>query len=420
MDVRKLAIEAIEKIVDKKGYTNIVVNEYLRKFILSDQDKSFFTKLVYGTVENLLTIEFYLEPYLKKRQKPWVKYLLYISIYQLVYLKTPSYAVVDEAVNIANLKDRSIGGFVNAVLRNFLRGELRSFTGLDEIDTLSIKYSYPKWLIAYLLKDYSYEVLEKILIEFSLVKKLGVRINTLLTTKNEIIERLNIDGISYEESPLVKNGLLIGDNIIDHELIKSGKLVVQDIAAQLVSEVVDPKEGDIVLDACAAPGGKSSHLSSLMKNQGSIIACDIHKHKIKLMESFFKHNGNTNIKTLNVDARLLKDQGYINTFDHVLADVPCSGFGVMGHKVDLKYQINLESIEEIKVLQAEILKSTWELVKKGGYLTYSTCTLNKEENEMQIKNFIENRVDAEVVYERTILPFEYHSDGFYICKMRKV
>lgn len=420
MDVRKLAIEAIEKIVDKKGYSNIVVNEYLRKFILSDQDKAFFTKLVYGTVENLLTIEYYLEPYLKKRQKPWVKYLLYISIYQLVYLKTPSYAVVDEAVNIANLKDRSIGGFVNAVLRNFLRGELRSFSGLDEIDTLSIKYSYPKWLIAYLLKDYSYDVLEKILIEFSQVKKIGVRINTLLATKEEVIERLNADGFTYEESPLVNNGLLIEENIVDHELIKSGKLVIQDIAAQLVSEVVNPKEGDFILDVCAAPGGKSSHLSTLMNNQGSIIACDIHKHKIKLMESFFKHNGNTNIKTLNVDARLLKDQGYINSFDHVLADVPCSGFGVMGHKVDLKYQINLESIEEIKDLQKEILSSTWELVKKGGYLTYSTCTLNKEENEMQIKNFLKNRVDVEVVYERTILPFEYHSDGFYICKMRKV
>jgi len=421
MDVRKLAIEAIEKIVEKKGFTHIVVNEYLRKFILSDQDKSFFTKLVYGTVENLLTIEYYLEPFLKKRQKPWVKYLLYVSIYQLVYLKTPNYAVVDEAVSIANLKDRSIGGFVNAVLRNFLRNDLRDFSGLDEIETLSIKYSYPKWLIAYLLKDYSYEVVEKILIEFAKVKKTAVRVNTLLTTNEEVMERLTQDGITFEKSDLVKNGLLIDGNILDHELFKTGKIVIQDLAAQLVSEVVGPSEGAKVLDACAAPGGKSSHLSAIMNNTGTIIACDIHKHKQKLMDNLFKNNGNKNIITKIIDARLLKnEEEYINSFNYILADVPCSGLGVMGHKVDLKYQMNLESIEEIKILQSEILNSTWELLKPGGYYTYSTCTLNKEENEQQIQKFLKNRSDVEVVYERTILPFEHNSDGFYICKMRKI
>ncbi len=421
MDVRKLAIEAIEKIVEKKGFTHIVVNEYLRKFILSDQDKSFFTKLVYGTVENLLTIEYYLEPFLKKRQKPWVKYLLYVSIYQLVYLKTPNYAVVDEAVSIANLKDRSIGGFVNAVLRNFLRNDLRDFSGLDEIETLSIKYSYPKWLIAYLLKDYSYEVVEKILIEFAKVKKTAVRVNTLLTTNEEVMERLTQDGITFEKSDLVKNGLLIDGNILDHELFKTGKIVIQDLAAQLVSEVVGPSEGAKVLDVCAAPGGKSSHLSAIMNNTGTIIACDIHKHKQKLMDNLFKNNGNKNIITKIIDARLLKnEEEYINSFNYILADVPCSGLGVMGHKVDLKYQMNLESIEEIKILQSEILNSTWELLKPGGYYTYSTCTLNKEENEEQIQKFLKNRSDVEVVYERTILPFEHNSDGFYICKMRKI
>lgn len=421
MDVRKLAIEAIEKIVEKKGFTHIVVNEYLRKFILSDQDKSFFTKLVYGTVENLLTIEYYLEPFLKKRQKPWVKYLLYVSIYQLVYLKTPNYAVVDEAVSIANLKDRSIGGFVNAVLRNFLRNDLRDFSGLDEIETLSIKYSYPKWLIAYLLKDYSYEVVEKILIEFAKVKKTAVRVNTLLTTNEEVMERLTQDGITFEKSDLVKNGLLIDGNILDHELFKTGKIVIQDLAAQLVSEVVGPSEGAKVLDACAAPGGKSSHLSAIMNNTGTIIACDIHKHKQKLMDNLFKNNGNKNIITKIIDARLIKnEEEYINSFNYILADVPCSGLGVMGHKVDLKYQMNLESIEEIKILQSEILNSTWELLKSGGYYTYSTCTLNKEENEQQIQKFLKNRSDVEVVYERTILPFEHNSDGFYICKMRKI
>lgn len=421
MDVRKLAIEAIEKIIDKKGFTHIVVNDYLRKFVLSDEDKSFFTKLTYGTVENLLTIEYYLDPYIgSKRQKPWIKYLLYVSVYQLVYLNTPEYAVVDSAVNIANVKDRAVGGFVNAVLRNFLRNPLRQIIEMDEIDTLSIKYSYPAWLVAYLLKDYSEETVEKILKEFSKVKKISVRVNTLKATKEEVIERLKSDGFEILESDLVENGLLIDGNITNHELLKNGKIVIQDLSAQLVSEVVNPKEGDNVLDACSAPGGKSSHLSAIMNNKGTIHACDIHSHKITLMEKLFKHNGNTNIKAQIVDARDLKYHNLENSFDHVLADVPCSGFGVMGHKVDLKYQINLDSIEEIKKLQSEILETTWDLVKKGGYYTYSTCTINKEENEEQIKKFIETRNDYEIVYERTILPYEYNSDGFYICKMRKI
>lgn len=421
MDARRLAIEAIEKIIDKKGYTHIVVNEYLRKFELSEEDKSFFTKLTYGTIENLLTIEYLIEPYIgTKRQKTWLKYLLYISVYQLVYLKTPDYAVINEAVNIANVKDRAVGGFVNAVLRNLLRNPLREISGMDEINTLSIKYSYPTWLVAYLLKDYSIKDVENIFIEFSNVKKIAVRVNTIKSTKAEVLEILREDGFDVSESNIVKNGLVIDGNIQNHKLLKSGKIVIQDLSAQLVGEVVNPNEDDNVLDACSAPGGKTSHLSAIMNNKGTIHACDIHPHKIKLMEKLFAHNGNTNIKTQIVDARELKYHNLENSFDHILADVPCSGFGVMGHKVDLKYQINLDSIEEIKLLQKEILESTWDLVKVGGYYTYSTCTINKEENEEQIENFIKDRTNVEIVYEKTILPHIYHSDGFYICKMRKI
>ncbi len=420
MDPRKLAIEAVERIVDKGGFTHIVVNEYLKKFVLSEEDKAFFTKLTYGTVENLITIAYYLDPYIgSKRQKAWVKYLLYISIYQLVYLKTPEYAVVDSAVSIANIRDRAIGGFVNAVLRNFLRSPLREIAGLDEINTLSIKYSYPAWLVAFFLKDYSVEEVEKILEEYSKVKPTAFRVNTLKATKEEVMDELNNLSIEFEESKLANNFLLTPRNIQGTKLLKSGKIVIQDQAAGRVSEIVSPKESDYILDSCSAPGGKASHLSSLMNNKGRILACDIHQHKIKLMDKFFEHNGNTNIETLLVDARLIKDSYEEETFDSILADVPCSGLGVIGHKVDLKYQITFEAIEEIKVLQKEILESTWPLVKKGGYYTYATCTLNKEENEKQIKKFIKDRKDVEIVSEVTILPFEYHSDGFYICKMRK-
>ena len=158
MNARKLALEALEKIIDKKAFSNIVVNEFLNKFELSLEDRALFTNIVYGTMQNLLTIDYYLEPYIShKKQKSWVKCLLYISVYQLVYLDIPEYAVVNEAVSIANIKDRAIGSFVNAVLRNLLRNPLRGLEGLDEIGTLSIKYSHPSWLVAYFLKDYDYE-----------------------------------------------------------------------------------------------------------------------------------------------------------------------------------------------------------------------------------------------------------------------
>lgn len=420
MDARRLAIEAIERIIEKQGFTHIVVNEFLKKFVLSDEDKAFFTKLTYGTVENLLTIEYYLEPYIgKRRQKPWIKYLLYSAVYQLVYLELPAYAVVDEAVSIAKLRDRNIANFVNAVLRNFLRNDLREISGFNDIHTLSIKYSYPAWLVSFLLKDYSYVEVEKIFKEYQKVKDIGVRVNTIKTNKLAVIKTLEDEGIDFRISELVDNGLAIKDNIQNNKLLKDGKIIIQDLTAQLVSEVVNPAKNSRVIDLCSAPGGKASHLSSIMDNTGMIVACDIYPHKIRLMEKLFRKSGNINIKTELLDAREVINNYPKASFDYVLADVPCSGLGVMGHKVDLKYQINLKAIEEIKVLQKEILESTWDLVKKDGFYTYSTCTLNKEENELQIQEFTKARDDYEIVYEKTILPFEYGSDGFYICKLRK-
>ena len=420
MNVRKIALEAIEKIITKNAFSNIVVNEYLNKFEFSPEDKALFTKLTYGTVQNMITIDYYLHPFIgHKKQKSWVKHLLYMSCYQLVYLDIPEYAVLNEAVEIANTKDRAIGSFVNAVLRNFLRHDLRSLEGLDEIETLSVKHSHPSWLVSFLLKDYNYDTVEKILRENMTVRDEGIRINTLKASNEEVYKTLDQEGIPYQASELVQNGFSTNHNLTKHPLFTKGKITVQDLSAQLVSEVVDPKEAQLVLDLAAAPGGKSSHLAALMNNQGRIDACDIFPHKIKLMENGFKRLGVKCVKTQIIDARRLQDVVMEETYDHILADMPCSGLGVLSHKVDLKYQINIKAIDEIIKLQAEILESTWKLVKRGGFYTYSTCTINKEENEEQIKTFLENHPDFEIVYEKVILPFEHHSDGFYICKMRR-
>ncbi len=420
MNVRKLALEAIEKITHKKAFSNIVVNEFLNKFELSEEDKGLFTNLVYGTIQNLITIDFYLEPYiLRKKPKSWVKNLLYISVYQIVYLDIPKYAIVNESVDIANIKDKAIGSFVNAVLRNFLRNPLRSLDGYDDIQRLSIKYSHPMWLVAYLLKDYSLDVLEKILQENSLIKHDAIRINTLKTNKEEIKNKFTEENIPFNDNSLVKNGLTIYKSIINHPLFIEGFITIQDISSQMVSEIANPKPNSLILDLCSAPGGKAAHLAAMMNNTGTIFACDVYPHKIKLMEQTFERLGVNNVKTQLIDARNVANKVKEESFDYIIADVPCSGLGVLSHKVDLKYQITLKAIEEVEYLQEEILEKSYQLLKHDGYLIYSTCTINKDENEKQIAKFLRRHGDFTKVEERIILPFEHQTDGFYICKLRR-
>ena len=419
MNIRKLALQAIEKILYKGGYANIIINEYLNKYEFTDDERRLFTKIVLGTVEKKITLAYYLEPFLKKKQKPLINSLLLMSVYQLVFLNIPEHAVVNESVKLANSTDRMVGSFVNAVLRNFLRNELRSLDGLDEVQKLSVKYSYPTWLIAYLLKDYDYETVTKI-VEFNDdVKHTAIRINTLKATYDEVVSVLEEEHVAYYQSDLVNDGLIVSESLVNHELFKCGKITIQDIASQMVTEVCNPENDSLIIDLCSAPGGKTAHLASWMNNTGKIYACDVHPHKIKLMEKNFKRLGVNNVKTQLIDAREVHKVVKDESFDYVLADVPCSGLGVISHKSDLKYNISLQAINDIIDLQRQILDASYPLVKKGGYLVVSTCTINKSENEEQINHLIEKYPDLKVEYQKTILPFEYGTDGFFICKLKK-
>lgn len=423
MNVRKLAVDAIDKIMINNAYSNIVVNDVLNKYELSNEDRGLFTNLVYGTLQHLLTIEYYIEPFIaKKKPKHWVRYLLYMSVYQLVYLKSAEYAVVNEATSIARLKDKQIASFVNGVLRNFLRNPLKDIEELrkvGEVEYLSVKYSHPDWLVAFFLKDYSFETVENILKENILEKKDAIRVNTLKTTKSEVKFLLDNLGIKYTESEIAKDALVVEASVVNTELFKDGLITVQDISSQLTSLICDPQENSSVLDLCSAPGGKVAYMSALMKNTGVIYACDIYQHKIKIMNDLFNRLGVTNVKPQLIDARMVHKHVKEGCFDYVLADAPCSGLGVISHKVDLKYRISLDAIDNILALQEEILETTWKLVKVNGYYVYSTCTINKDENEYMIKKFLKKHPNFEIVYEKQILPTDYHTDGFYICKMRR-
>lgn len=424
MNVRKLAVEALDKILDKGAYSNIIVNEYLSKFELSSEDKGLFTNLIYGTLQNLITIEYYLEPFLvKKKPKHYIMNLLCMAVYQIVYLDIPNYAILDETVKIARLKDERIASFVNGVLRNFLRNPLNDIEELkikgNNMRYLSVKYSHPEWLIAFFLKDYKMECLEQILAENNKVKYDAIRVNTLKSDKETVIKNLEENNIPYENIDIVKNGLIIKKPIFETEMFKNGLVTIQDISSQMVSEIANPDKNSIIIDLCSAPGGKSAHLAAIMNNTGRIFSCDVYPNKIKLMKDLFKRLGVTNATCEQIDAREVSSIVKEESFDYVIADVPCSGLGVISHKIDLKYRINLDSINEIIALQKEILAKTKDLVKKGGYYIYSTCTINKDENEKMIKAFISENNNFEVVFEKQILPQDYHSDGFYICKMRR-
>ena len=420
MNVRKLALDAICKILFDGGFSNIVINDTLKKYELNEVDRALFTKLVLGTVEKKITLEYYLKPFIHKKPKPWVYCLLLMSIYQLQYLDMPDYAVVNEAVEIASVRDRSFGSFVNGVLRAFQRSEKPNIDDLKGMEYLSIKYSYPEWLVAYLLKDYSEDILEKIFASNENIKDMAIRVNTLKSNLDEVKAALDDKEIEYQETSFVNNGLIVYEPIMRDKLFLNGKITIQDLASQKVAEVLNPKKDSIVLDVCAAPGSKSSHLAAIMENTGKIYACDVYAHKIKLMQALFTRLGVTNTSCQQIDARNLKDYVKEASFDYILADLPCSGMGVMGHKVDIRYNLTLSSIEEIIKLQKEILDSISDLLKIDGTLVISTCTFNKYENERQVSDYLANHPNYEKVEEVTYLPYEYQTDGFYICKLKRI
>lgn len=420
MNIRKLALDSINKILYDGGYSNIVINDTLKKYELNDVDRSLYTRLVLGTIEKKITLEYYLKPYLHKKPKPWIYCLLLMSIYQLVYLDIPDYAAINEAVEIASIRDRSFGSFVNGVLRAFQREEKPNIDDLKGTEYLSIKYSYPEWLVAYLLKSYSEDVLEKIFAYNENEKMMAIRVNTIKSSMDEVTSYLDEKDIKYEVSSFVNNGIIVDSPLVRDKIFTSGKITIQDLASQKVAEVLNPKKGSIVLDLCAAPGSKSAHMASIMENTGTIYACDVYPHKIKLMNANFTRLGVTNVSSQQIDARMLKDYVKEESFDYILADLPCSGMGVMGHKVDIRYNLTINSIEEIINLQSSILDSIPLLLKVEGTLVVSTCTINKYENEKQIDTFLDKYPYFEKVSEVTYLPYEYGTDGFYICCLKRI
>lgn len=412
MKVREKAFELLKDIILGKQYSNLVLRKQLKDE--NDIDRRFITNLVYGTMQNYLYVRYQWERFVNKKLPGDVEILLDMSIYQLIFMdKTPAYAIVNEAVEISEIIKRgSYKSLVNAVLRRFQREGLRELPR-DEIKRLSIETSHEEWLVRMWVSQYGYDTAQKICHENQKTPLNACRVNTLLTTSGELLENEQ-----FEKGKLCPDALIYkGGNIADTKEFLSGKVTIQDESSQCVALFLNPQPKERILDVCAAPATKTTHIAELMKDQGEIIACDLHAHRVELMENSIKRLNLHCIHTRQLDAEYAHEAFECASFDRILVDAPCSGYGVLKRKNDIKVHMESNDMDEIILVQRKILESVASLLKKTGSLVYSTCTLNKKENEKQIEYFLKNHPEYECVEMKTIFPFEYESDGFFMAKL---
>jgi len=395
VNIRELVLDILLEV--PSHYSHIVIRQTLSKYqYLEKRDRAFITRLAEGTLEQMLHLDYIIDLFSKvkvSKQKPVIKNILRMAVYQMKFMDSvPVSAACNEAVKLAEKRGfYNLKGFVNGVLRNISRNldqigyhDLKA----NPIKYYSIMYSTPEWIIENWSKTYSYDIIEIMLKTFLEDKKTTVRCIVNQISKEEIIMLLKAEGVMAEEHPLYNNALDIsGYDYLDYlDTFSKGFITVQDITSMTVSKAADPKPGDYVIDVCAAPGGKSIHIAELLNQTGMVEARDISASKISLIEENILRTGIGNIKTVVMDATQYDEASYEKA-DIVIADLPCSGLGVMGNKTDIKYKMTKEKQIDLVMLQKEILSVINKYVKTGGTLIYSTCTINIEENEKMIEWF---------------------------------
>ncbi|CAM3927735.1 16S rRNA (cytosine(967)-C(5))-methyltransferase RsmB [Staphylococcus xylosus] len=429
-NVRLLAFETIQDIINDKAYSNIIINEVLSNNELNRADKSLFTELVYGTLKRKYTLDYLLKPFVQTKLKGWVRQLLWMSIYQYAYLdKIPEHAIIHEAVEIAKYKGGPHNGnVVNGILRNMMRSELPDFTEItDDKKRIAIKYSLPKWLVDHWVTHLGLEKTEEIAQSFLDKVSTTVRVNLTRITVDEAIRRLTDDDYIVELDKEIDTCLHIsGKPIIESRLFKDGLVSIQDKSSMFVGEIMSLTEGDKVLDACSAPGGKACHIAEILNGTGHVDATDIHEHKIDLIDFNIKKLRLSNISAFEHDAT----EKYDKVYDKILVDAPCSGLGVLRHKPEIKYEQSQHSIQSLVEIQLEILNNVKDSVKPGGTIIYSTCTIEQMENENVIYTFLkanndfefdafEHPITGEKVKTMQVLPQDFNSDGFFITRIKR-
>lgn len=423
MDInRKTAYEVLLEIEKNDVYSNLALNDFIKKN--KPENEAFIRELVYGVSENRILLDYYLDALIPsgiRRLKKQDLTLLRMGIYQLRFMNgVPSYAAVNETVNMAKRYAKGREKFINGVLRGYQKRSDEIVLPDREKDAtayLSVRYSVEAWIVKLWLDTYGEEKTEEILAAANRTPKLSIRVNTLKTTAEELAEKLEKEGFTVQNSEKTARGLWVsGSGLLKSETYVNGLFSVQDIASILVSDILSAEAGDTVVDVCAAPGGKTIATAEKMGNSGRIIAMDLYEHKLQLIEKQAERCGINIIETRQNDSTAVCEN-LRETADCVLADVPCSGLGVIARKPEIKYKKALD-LTELTERQAKILDAASEYVKKGGVLVYSTCTINKDENEKQIERFLTEHKDFKAEHQVQLLPTE-GTDGFFICKMTR-
>jgi len=430
INVREICLNSLVNYEKNKKYSNIELNETIEKYDFNDLDKSFFTKLFYGIIEKKLTLDYYIKYICDKNKKidSEILNVLRMGLYQIIYMdKIPDNAACDESVKLAkksNPNNNKIGGFVNAVLRNFIRNKDEIIESIDKINDLfkrlEIKYSCSSDIIKIWIDSYGRETAEKLLETSREKSGLTITVNGLKISRDEYIKKLIEQNpeIITEKTETSDLGIYIYNDIPVKKLYgyHEGLFFVQDEASQICAFETNAKPGDLVTDCCAAPGGKSFYMAQMMNNTGKIICFDLHEKKLNLIKISAERLGIDIIETYEHDSTIKFDNLQA---DVVLCDVPCSGLGVINKKPEIKYK-TLDEISKLPELQYNILSVCANYVKPGGILVYSTCTLNKKENEETTEKFLNQNQKFECINIKTFFPFERKNDGFFLVKFRRI
>lgn len=446
MSARKIAYEILMDIEVNNNYSNISLNSHLSKAKVDNRDKGLITELVYGVIEKKRYIDYIINKVSKikvRKMENSVKIAIRLGVYQIVFLdRIADYAAINESVDIIKKIDKRASGFVNAILRNVLRKKDDICKINDNTtENIAIKYSYEKWIVDRLIGEHGLARAKSILESLSERPKLYLRINRSKMDGFDdidefaefIIDQLEKEGIKAKRSEFLEEAIQVDNfkNIEANKLFKMGYISVQDISSMLVSKALNPKGNSKVLDLCAAPGGKTTHIAELMNNTGLVLSQDIYDHKIKMIKWYANRLGLNNIKVEKADALSLCEE-YKGKFDYVLSDVPCSGMGIVRRKPEIKYKTE-EEVNKLPDIQLSILRNAAEYVKEGGVLVYSTCTIFKEENMGIIYRFLSENQDFSLDSIENlnldsstldsgyinIYPDEFEMDGFFICRLKK-
>ena len=439
MNIREIVLDMLLELSKSGTYCHLLMRDVLNKYnYLEQRDKAFIKKVTEGVVERKIELDYVINQFSNtkvNKLKPLIREVLRMSVYQILYMEqVPDSAICNEAVKLVEKrKFFNLKGFVNGVLRNIARNkESISYT------ELSVKYSMPQFLVDKLRAVYDEETVETILKTFLLEKPVSVRMKESLSEerRKEIVSKLQEAGMEVKKHPYLTYAyeLKKAEGLNNIDSFSNGEFTVQDVSSMLVAECAGIKEHMTVLDLCAAPGGKSMHIAEKLKGTGKVYSFDVSEKKTEYIQENIERLGYTNVEVSVNDGTVL-NESLLETGDVVIADVPCSGIGVIGKKCDIKYRINEEEIQNIVELQKSIMENAWKYVKKGGILIYSTCTISREENEKMVQWLTENTplklesLDAylpeELLSDTTkegylqLLPGIHACDGFFIARLKR-